>query len=472
MQHVLILPLLLIIGMCTDSQAQFDQELAKSYEKYKEASITHRRFKHEQVESLVRRLPSPFRVEKAGESIEGRGIYQVSIGNGPVNVLLWSQMHGDESTATMALMDMFRFFQASGDQFDPLRRQLLRELTLVFIPMLNPDGAERFTRRNALGIDLNRDALRLQSPEAKILKKVRDELEADWGFNLHDQSRYYAAGRHPHTATISFLAPAYNYQKEINEIRGRSMQLIGLMNETLQHYIPGKVARYSDEFEPRAFGDNIQKWGTSTILIESGGLADDPEKQEIRRLNFLVILSALEAIAARRYETADRSVYESIPFNDSGAFLDLALREVEIERNGNWYTVDIGIRRDETIIDGQSVYSGVQIADQGDLSTYYAYENFAGKGYRAEAGKVYPKTISNWDEYRKLDYKSLWRQGYTAVKLANWSASAASRSRHLEVIRSNGRVDDTITPYRDPGIVLRKNGQVEYVVVKGRLMEL
>lgn len=470
MRHLLILPFLFIIGMCTDSRAQFDQELSKTYEKYKESSITHRRFKHETVERLVQSLAAPFRVETAGASIEGRNIYQVSIGTGPVKVLLWSQMHGDESTATMALMDMFNFFKAD-DQFDPLRRQLLKELTIVFIPMLNPDGAERFIRRNALGVDLNRDALRLQSPEAQLLKRVRDELQADWGFNLHDQSRYYAAGPNPNTATISFLAPAYNYEKEVNKIRGRSMQLIGLMNQTLQKYIPGKVARYNDDFEPRAFGDNIQKWGTSTILIESGGLADDPEKQEIRKLNFLVIMSALEAIAARRYETTDRSIYESIPFNDSGAFLDLCLREVQIERNGNWYTVDIGIRRDETIVNGESVYSGASISDLGDLSTYHAYENFAGKGYRAVAGKVYPKVLPNWAAYQQLNHRDLWRQGYTAVRMVNRSEEARN-ARYLEVLSEKGTTEEQINPYQSPGIVLQKDGQVKFVVVKGRLMEL
>lgn len=175
MRQFLLFSLALLLNTC-ETQAQFDQKLANSYEQYKEPSITHRRFKHEVVEGLVKRLAPPFKVEQAGASIEGRSIYKVSLGTGPVKVLLWSQMHGDESTATMALMDMFRFFQAS-DQFDPLRRQILRELTLVFIPMLNPDGAEKFTRRNALGVDLNRDALRLQSPEAQLLKRVRDELK-------------------------------------------------------------------------------------------------------------------------------------------------------------------------------------------------------------------------------------------------------------------------------------------------------
>lgn len=60
--------------------------------------------------------------------------------------------------------------------------------------MLNPDGAELFVRRNAQQIDINRDAIYLQSPEARILKSVRDSLQPDFGFNLHDQHKYHAAG--------------------------------------------------------------------------------------------------------------------------------------------------------------------------------------------------------------------------------------------------------------------------------------
>ena len=59
------------------------------------------------------------------------------------------------------------------------------------------------------------------------------------------------------------------------------MKIIVFMNDILQKYAPGQVGRYNDDFEPRAFGDNIQKWGTSTILIESGGYPNDIEKQEI-----------------------------------------------------------------------------------------------------------------------------------------------------------------------------------------------
>ncbi|MGI9542228.1 MAG: M14 family zinc carboxypeptidase, partial [Cyclobacteriaceae bacterium] len=69
-----------------------------------------------------------------GKSVEQRNLYRVSAGIGKTQVLLWSQMHGNEPTATMALMDIFRFLDS-----DPLANKLLQNLRLHFIPMLNPD---------------------------------------------------------------------------------------------------------------------------------------------------------------------------------------------------------------------------------------------------------------------------------------------------------------------------------------------
>ncbi|NJL74627.1 MAG: hypothetical protein HC892_05880 [Saprospiraceae bacterium] len=280
------------------AQTALHQQLNTAYEQYREPSLTQKRFKHTDLLPLIeKRSNHPlFKVTKAGESVEGRAIYVVKVGTGKTKVLLWSQMHGDESTATMALMDVMNFFEQK-DGLDAIRKQLLNQLSIFMIPMLNPDGAERFQRQNAMGVDLNRDALRLQNPESKILKQVRDDLQPAWGFNLHDQSRYYAVGNTSKPATISFLAPAYNEQKEVNETRGDAMKLIVVMNKMLQKYLPGQVAKYSDAFEPRAFGDNIQKWGTRTILIESGGHYNDPEKQFIRKMNFLALMTALESIA-------------------------------------------------------------------------------------------------------------------------------------------------------------------------------
>ena len=255
-------------------------ELYRHYRQYKSSVITQRRFKYHEFIQLIENLKSVphFEITVPGKSVEGREIPMITIGNGKRNILMWSQMHGDEATATMALFDIFNFFHRE-DGFDSLRKDLMNTFTLCFIPVLNPDGMERFQRRNALGIDLNRDALKRSSPESALLKQVRDRLNPEFGFNLHDQDIRYTVGNTAKTATISFLAPAFDEEKSVNQLRLKSAQLISLLHDELQQLIPGQVAKYKDDYEPRAFGENIQKWGTSTILVEAGGFPGDPEKQ-------------------------------------------------------------------------------------------------------------------------------------------------------------------------------------------------
>lgn len=461
----------------TFTQLGFSQDFAETlyqqYTTYEESAIQERRFTYSDIEPLIKQLSSEsgFKVEQVGQSIEGRPINLVRMGSGDTKVLFWSQMHGDESTATMALFDLFNFFSHKDDSFLEKKERLLSELSLYFIPMLNPDGAEHFERRNALDIDINRDARRAVSPEAQVLKSVRDSLNPEFGFNLHDQSTYYTAGRSSHPATLSFLAPAYDYAQSENEVRSKAMRLIAYLNDMLQEYIPGKVAKYSDAHEPRAFGDLIQKWGTSTILIESGGYPNDPEKQYIRKLNFVTLLTAMQAIADNNFTDKTLEEYYQIPENEV-ALMDLLVRKAKIIKNGKAFTMDIGIRRSErTVADTNIVYHSAYISDLGDLSTSHGYDELDAAGLTALPGQVYPDTLQNEQEVSKLDFNQFLQEGYTDVIVREAPDTSFLDNIPVNVV-SRENYSNEISLGAMPNLVLKNGDEVRYVVVNGFLYDV
>jgi hypothetical protein len=344
-------------------------KLFEAYDGFKEHSLTKRRFKHHDILALIELLP--FEKSVVGRSFEGRDIYKIKLGNGKRKILIWSQMHGNEATATMAIFDILKFFAAQHDGFQDFRDNILSHLELHFVPMLNPDGAERFIRRTAQGIDMNRDALALQCPESKLLKSLVFDLQPEFSFNLHDQNIRYSAGISAEQATISFLATAYNQETEWNEVRTKSRQVISAMSETLQAFIPNNIGRFSDEFEPRAFGDNIQKWGSSLILIESGGYKHDTEKQFIRKLNFISILSAFESIWNDTYQKYTLNDYQNIPQNQKYLF-DLKIENAQVKSGETVFDVDLGINLEEKNINSASEFTHKSvIEDMGDLSVFW-----------------------------------------------------------------------------------------------------
>lgn len=451
------------------------KQLYKSHSRYKEPSLRHRRFRHRDIVPLIEALQKQplFDVQVAGHSVQGRSIYLIKAGTGKTNVLLWSQMHGDEPTATMALFDMLRFLSAT-DEMDSQREHLLSELTLYFVPMLNPDGAEMYTRRNALGIDMNRDALRLQSPESQLLKSLRDELEPAFGFNLHDQSRYYTAGYTARPATVSFLAPAYDYARTINPVRERAMRTIAGMDHVLQQFIPGQVARFNDEHEPRAFGDNIQKWGTSVILVESGGQHGDPEKQRIRQLNFTAILSGLYLIAGENYKAADLADYHRIPENQRHLF-DLVLRHVRYTGNGHNTLLDIGINRLEVDAPNHlGFYHSSTVEEIGDMSVFHGYEELDATGFTLFAGKVYETPIDCLGDLTMDFAAQRLRQGYTTVRVRHLPGVLPDpTSLPLNVTGIASAVSHRLALEKPANFTLRdSSGQNRYAILNGFVYDL
>lgn len=251
--------------------------------------------------------------EVVGRSAEGRAIELLRFGRGPTRVLLWSQMHGDETTATMALVDLVDYLHSSPQ--DERVRTWSERLTILMLPMLNPDGAERFQRHDIAGIDVNRDARVLETPEGRTLKAVRDRFTPEFGFNLHDQSPRTRVGSSERLAAISLLAPAVDDLTSPAPNFITAKHLAATIRQGIEALVGGHITRYDDTFNPRAFGDLMQQWGTSTVLIESGGWRNDPEKQYLRAVNFVALVRALDAIAADMLRSTPAEPYERLPEN-------------------------------------------------------------------------------------------------------------------------------------------------------------
>ncbi|WP_202842327.1 M14 family zinc carboxypeptidase [Luteimonas saliphila] len=280
------------------------------------AGLEDRRFSPEHWWNLAGRLATRaggFDTRVIGRGAEGRPLQHVSWGRGDTRVLLWSQMHGDESTASMAIADLFRLLGEHPRH--PLVQRLRRGTTLHLLPIVNPDGAARFQRRNAQGIDINRDARALASPEGRALHDLRERLEPHFGFNLHDQDVGTRVGDSSRGTAIALLAPPYNVAREVDDSRARAIEVSVAIRAVLEPYIAGYIARWDDTFNPRAFGDLTAQAGVSTILIESGGIEGDLQKQRLRKLNFLALAGALDAIATGTHAGLPRAAYEQLPEN-------------------------------------------------------------------------------------------------------------------------------------------------------------
>src|SRR5690606_8433668 len=161
----------------------------------------------------------------------------------------------------------------------------------------------------------------------------------------------------------------------VNDVMRRAIQVAATIRTAIEPLVPGHIARYDDTFNPRAFGDLMQSWGTSTVLIESGGWRDDPEKQYLRKVNFVAILTALEAIASGTYESADIAAYESLLQNGRAVNDLLVLGGTVVVPGLPPFRADLAINYDEPL-----KRIGGRIVEIGDLAEVSARDTIDASG--------------------------------------------------------------------------------------------
>ncbi len=287
---------------------------------HRQDSIEGRWIPLEAMYPFLEKMKNLISLKEIGASERGKPIYNIKTGSGPTKVLIWTQMHGNESTGTKAICDLLSFLT---DNKDDIANEILLNCTISIIPILNPDGAETYTRVNANGIDLNRDAVDLVARESKVLRNELDTFQPDFCFNLHDQRTIFGVEGTENPATLSFLAPSEEVSRKVTKGRIKTMNVIVAMNRLMQQIIPNQIGRYTDEFYPTATGDNFQKLGYPTILIESGHFPADYEREKSRGYTFMALLQGIYHVATSK-EFTEYQEYFDIP-NNVKSFYDLLI---------------------------------------------------------------------------------------------------------------------------------------------------
>ncbi len=311
--------------------------LELKYALHREPSLTGLWIHYNCIRPLIENLNTKlFSISIVGHSENKVPIHEIRVGTGKLKIVLWSQMHGDESTATKGIFDILNFISKEYRSNVEIAR-LLKACTLVFVPMLNPDGALAYTRENSQGIDLNRDATIRKSKEAKVLHRIVTNEKPNFAFNLHDQTSWYNLESSDTIATLSFLSPAVDRLKTLTDSRKQAMRVIAVMRETLEKHIPNQIGRYNDTFCENCFGDCIQKMGFPTILVESGYYAKDEFREKTRKFHFIALMSALFAIASDALP--EYTPYMDIPMNEKN-YYDIRFDNVLYKGK----LIDVGVR--------------------------------------------------------------------------------------------------------------------------------
>jgi len=227
-------------------------------------------------------------VTTLGFSNEGRPIFVLKKGKGPIKILVIARLHGNEPAPTQAVLDFFKDY--SDDSV---------EINGVFLA--NPDGAARYekhwlenpephwknnfekARLNAVDVDLNRDWLALTQPETRILQKFILSLQPDLVLDLHEfYWKEEFPPRYPTEEEDGFLAtmtdcPFYLVHDRISELTEKLMNDLShqLIEEfqwktKFRHFIGDK----HDTFEnPAYLGIYLALRGIPKLLVETWGVA-------------------------------------------------------------------------------------------------------------------------------------------------------------------------------------------------------
>jgi len=129
-----------------------------------------------------------------GRSVENRNIVGIVIGKGNRNVIIDGAIHGNEKTGAFVCLRIAELLISYYRSSPWWRFRLLKDLKIIIIPVLNPDGFVANSRYNFNGIDLNRQFppnVTTTEPEAWAMRHLMGNYTPTVYVNLHEGYYWY-----------------------------------------------------------------------------------------------------------------------------------------------------------------------------------------------------------------------------------------------------------------------------------------
>ena len=182
-------------------------------------------------------------VASAGLSGEGRELLYATVGHGPDVFWLQARIHGNELHSTEAALQVLRYLASSGG---PEAERIRDALTVIVIPMYNPDGATANIRGSTtpLSIDLNRDWELFRQPESHAFYALWEQTHPRLALDLHHmgQSPVVQGTNELNTFQIGARSIDPSRMTAQQWLTNRQMAMISV--DAVRRLGTGNVARY------------------------------------------------------------------------------------------------------------------------------------------------------------------------------------------------------------------------------------
>jgi hypothetical protein len=264
-------------------------------------------------------------VDSAGTSGEGRDLLYATVGEGPRTFWLQARIHGDELHSTESVLQILDHL-ASGD---PRARMIREQLTVVVIPMYNPDGAEANIRQSTTPnrIDLNRDWEDFLQQESVAFWHLWRDLAPELALDLHhmgqapvvegtdDLNQFQIGGRSIDPARMTDEQWLTNRQMAMVSIDALERYgvanvahypLIDITNAALSRMLMGGTAPAGEQPVTESPTQGAIFYEVRSVGQKSNG--------QLERLFTIPTMAVLTAAADGSLGSYDVSGYDDIPF--------------------------------------------------------------------------------------------------------------------------------------------------------------